>query len=136
RQDMIGVAMSSSGIPSVLPTFGAVPRLGTNPIAWAAPAATMPPFLLDIGTSQVAQNKLRLARRVGALVEPGWIARTDGSPIMERVPVPDECYLLPLGGTREQGSHKGFGFGSVVDIMCSTLTGIGPGFLALRAGYH
>lgn len=134
--DMIGVAMSSSGIPSVLPTFGAVPMLGTNPIAWAAPAATMPPFLLDIGTSQVAQNKLRLARRVGALVEPGWIADLDGSPIMERVPVPDECFLLPLGGTREQGSHKGFGFGSIVDIMCSTLTGIGPGFLSRRAGYH
>lgn len=69
--DMIGVAMSSSGIPSVLPTFGAAPMLGTNPLAWAAPAATMPPFLLDIGTSQVAQNKLRLARRVGAQVEPG-----------------------------------------------------------------
>lgn len=136
KQDMIGVAMSSSGIPSVLPTFGAVPRLGTNPIAWGAPAATMPPFLLDIGTSQVAQNKLRLARRVGALVEPGWIADLDGSPIMERVPVPNECYLLPLGGTREQGSHKGYGFGSIVDIMCSTLTGIGPGFLARVAGYH
>ena len=134
--DMIGVAMSSSGIPSVLPTFGAAPMLGTNPLAWAAPAATMSPFLFDIGTSQVAQNKLRLARRVGAQVEPGWIARPDGSPIMERIPVPDECYLLPLGGTREQGSHKGYGLASVVDIMCSTLTGIGPGFISRQAGYH
>lgn len=134
--DMIGVAMSSSGVPSVLPTFGAVPMLGTNPLAWAAPAATMPPFLLDVGTSQVAQNKLRLARRVGAVVEPGWIAELDGSPIMERIPVPDECYLLPLGGTREQGSHKGYGLGAIVDIMCSTLTGLGPGFLARTPGYH
>jgi L-2-hydroxycarboxylate dehydrogenase (NAD+) len=134
--DMIGVAMSSSGVPSVLPTFGAAPMLGTNPLAWAAPAETMPPFLLDIGTSQVAQNKLRLARRVGAQVEPGWIARPDGSPIMERVPVPDECYLLPLGGTREQGSHKGYGLAAVVDIMCSTLTGIGPGFISRLPGYH
>ncbi|MCK9486305.1 MAG: Ldh family oxidoreductase [Dehalococcoidia bacterium] len=134
--DMIGVAMSSSDTTTVLPTFGSRPMLGTNPLAWAAPAATMPPFLLDIGTSQVAQNKLRLARRVGALVEPGWIADLDGAPIMERVPVPDECYLLPLGGTREQGSHKGFGLGSVVDIMCSTLSGLGPGFLAGASGYH
>lgn len=55
---------------------------------------------------------------------------------MERIPVPDECYLLPLGGTREQGSHKGYGLASVVDIMCSTLTGIGPGFISRRAGYH
>lgn len=134
--DMIGVSMSSSGVPSVLPTFGAVPRMGTNPLAWAAPAATMPPFLFDIGTSQVAQNKLRLARRVGASVEPGWIAAPDGSPIMERIPVPDDCYLLPLGGTREQGSHKGYGLASVVDIMCSTLTGLGGGFIAQVPGYH
>jgi len=134
--DMIGVAMSSSGVPSVLPTFGAVPRMGTNPLAWAAPAATMPPFLLDIGTSQVAQNKLRLARRVGASVEPGWIAAPDGSPIMERIPVPDDCYLLPLGGTREQGSHKGYGLAAIVDIMCSTLSGLGGGFIARVPGYH
>lgn len=35
--DMIGVAMSSSGRAVMLPTFGAEPRLGTNPFAWAAP---------------------------------------------------------------------------------------------------
>lgn len=134
--DMIGVAMSSSGAPSVLPTFGAVPRLGTNPIAWAAPAGEMPPFMLDMGTATVAVNKLRTARRVGALVEPGWIATPDGTPIMERILVPEECHLLPLGGTREQGSHKGYGLGAVIDIMCSTLTGIGPGFIARRAGFH
>jgi L-2-hydroxycarboxylate dehydrogenase (NAD+) len=134
--DMIGVAMTSSGKPSVLPTGGAVARLGTNPLAWAAPAGEMPPFVLDIGTSQVAQNKMRLAKRVGALVEPGWIANADGSPIMERVPVPDEWLLLPLGGTREQGSHKGYGLASIVDIMSSTLTGIGPGFIGLTPGFH
>jgi LDH2 family malate/lactate/ureidoglycolate dehydrogenase len=128
--------MSSSGAPSVLPTFGAVPRFGTNPLAWAAPADTMPPFMIDVGTSQIAQNKLRLARRVNAMVEPAWIARRDGTPIMEPVPVPDEYYLLPMGGTREQGSHKGYGLAAVVDIMCSTLTGLGPGFVSLKPGYH
>ena len=133
---MIGVAMSSSGPPAMLPTFGALPRLGTNPIAWAAPADEMPPFVLDMGTTQIANNKIRLAKRVGAQVEPGWIARTDGTPIMERVDVPDEFYMLPLGGTREQGSHKGYGLGAVVDIMCSTLSGLGPGFIALVPGFH
>lgn len=134
--DMIGVAMTASGSATVLPTWGAVPRFGTNPLAWAAPAATMPPFCLDIGTSQVAQNKLRLARRVGAKVEPAWIAGLDGAPIMEPIDVPDECYLLPMGGTRENGSHKGYGFAAIVDIMCSTLTGLGPSFLAQTPGYH
>ena len=35
--DMIGIAMTGCP-PSVLPTFGAEPRTGTNPIAMAAPA--------------------------------------------------------------------------------------------------
>jgi LDH2 family malate/lactate/ureidoglycolate dehydrogenase len=134
--DMIGVAMSSSGAVSMLPTFGAEPRLGTNPIAWAAPAGEMPPFVMDFGTTQIANNKIRLARRVGAQVEPAWIARTDGTPIMERSDIPDEYYMLPLGGTREQGSHKGYGLGAMIDVMCSSLSGLGPGFLALVPGYH
>ncbi len=136
EHDMIGVAMTASGSLSTLPTWGAKPMFGTNPLAWAAPAATMPAFCLDIGTSQVAQNKLRLAQRVGAQVEPAWIATLDGAPIMESVDVPDQCYLLPMGGTRENGSHKGTGFAAIVDIMCSTLTGIGPSFVAMTPGFH
>ena len=136
QHDMIGLALSASGALSMVPTFGAEPRLGTNPIAWAAPADEMPPFMLDMGTTQIANNKLRLASRVGAQVEPGWIADIDGSPIMERVDVPEQSYMLPLGGTREQGSHKGYGLGAVVDILGSTLSGIGPGLVALVPGFH
>jgi LDH2 family malate/lactate/ureidoglycolate dehydrogenase len=69
--DMIGMALSTSGRAIVVPTWGAEPRLGTNPIAWAVPAETMPPFVFDIGTSQVAANKMRLAQRVGARIAPG-----------------------------------------------------------------
>jgi len=43
---------------------------------------------------------------------------------------------LPAGGTRELGSHKGYGLGAVVDILGSTLAGIGPGFVANTPGYH
>tara|TARA_Y100000588_G_scaffold344078_1_gene390012 strand:+ start:1073 stop:2149 length:1077 start_codon:yes stop_codon:yes gene_type:complete len=134
--DMIGVAMSSSGRPVMVPTFGAEPRLGTNPFAWAAPAGEMAPFMIDVGTTQIANNKLSLARRLGAQVEPGWLARMDGSPIMERVDVPEQSYMLPIGGTREQGSHKGYGIGAIIDIMCSSLSGLGPGFLAFEPGFH
>ena len=134
--DMIGLAMSTSGRPIVVPTWGAQPRLGTNPIAWAAPAASMPPFVFDIGTSQVAMNKMRLAQRVGAKIAPGWVATLDGTPVMEEIDFPDEFYLLPLGGTRELGSHKGYGLGAVVDILGSTLTGLGAGFISGQPGYH
>ena len=110
--DMIGLAMSTSGGVRMLPTFGARPMLGTNPIAWAAPAGDMPPFLFDIGTTQIAGNKATLAKRVGAKMLPGWIAAPDGAPIMEEVDLPETYWMLPFGGTREQGSHKGYGFAS------------------------
>ena len=39
-------------------------------------------------------------------------------------------YMLPFGGTRENGGHKGYGFATIVDIMSGILSGNGPGFLA------
>ena len=85
RQDMVGVSMTAMSL-LVVPTFGAEPRLGTNPISIAAPAASEPSLLYDAATSTIAGNKLGLARRVGAMMEPGWIAAPDGTPIMERAP--------------------------------------------------
>ena len=136
NQDMIGVAMTTSGSLSTVPTFGGEPKFGTNPIAYAVPAGEMPNFVFDVGTSQIAGNKVRLLERIGAGIMPGWLAEPDGTPIMEEGPLPDSHHMLPIGGTREQGSHKGYGFTAVIDILASTLTGIGPGFLALTPGFH
>ena len=133
RQDMVGICLTAMSV-LVLPTFGAVPRLGTNPISIAAPARSQPYLLFDAATSTVAGNKLGLAQRVGALVEPGWIAEPDGTPITEPRPVPEgnrygltSYHLLPLGGTREQGSHKGYGLGLMVEVLCTMLSGGLPG---------
>lgn len=135
ERDMIGMCMTGGGGTRVLPTFGAEPRFGTHPIAWAAPARKQAPFLFDVATTQIAGNKIGLAKRVGANLLPGWIARPDGTPIMEETPVPERYYMLPFGGTRENGSHKGYGFAAVVDIMCCTLSGVGPGFISKKAGH-
>lgn len=140
ERDMIGVCMTGgggTGGAGMAPTFGAEPRLGTNPIAWAAPANKMPPFVFDVATTQVAANKLGLARRVNAKIEPGWITGTDGAPIMEETDLPPagQFHMLPFGGTRENGSHKGYGFASIVYIMCCALSGMdwdGPA----RSGHH
>ena len=74
--------------PRVLPTFGAEPRLGTNPIAVAAPARNEPPFVFDAATCTVAGNKLHIARRLGTKLEPGWMADREGNPIMEEMDPP------------------------------------------------
>jgi L-2-hydroxycarboxylate dehydrogenase (NAD+) len=38
--------------------------------------------------------------------------------------------MLPFGGIRENGGHKGFGFATIADIMSGILSGNGPGFIA------
>lgn len=132
EQDMIGVSMSAAG-PRVLPAHGAEPRLGTNPIAYAAPTRNEPVLLFDVATTVIAENKLRLAHRLQSELEPNWIARLDGSPITERAVAPprDEYQLLPLGGTREQGSHKGYGLGLWAELMSTMLSGGMPSMLDL-----
>tara|TARA_B100001094_G_scaffold84505_1_gene80807 strand:- start:10234 stop:11337 length:1104 start_codon:yes stop_codon:yes gene_type:complete len=134
EKDMIGQAMTSGGAGLTVPTWGSEPILGTNPVAWAAPADEMPPFLFDIATTQIASNKIGLAVRTGAKILPGWITDKDGEPILEEVDAPQRSgrhgesnyHLLPFGGTRENGSHKGFGLGMVVEIMTNELSGMGP----------
>jgi LDH2 family malate/lactate/ureidoglycolate dehydrogenase len=128
KYDMIGMCMTST-MPFMIPTFGAEPRLGTNPIAVAAPADKESPFVYDAATTVVANNKITLARRLGVKLLPGWVANVDGTPIMEEVdpPAPDINRILPLGSTREMGSHKGYGLAGIVDIFSGILTGGGYG---------
>ena len=124
--DMLGRVTTGGASGGTLPPFGAEPRLGTNPFAFAAPADEEPPLLFDAATTPIAGNKVRLAQRVGATMLPGWIADLDGNPIMEETPVPElgEFYFLPLGGTREMGAHKGFGFSLLTVVLGPMLAGI------------
>ncbi len=129
-EDMIGVCMTSCAL-LVLPTFGAEPRLGTNPMAIAAPARNEAPFLFDAATSVIAGQKRTLAARVGTTLLPNWTANEDGSPISEETHAPERgnILLLPLGGTREQGSHKGYGLGMMPEILATLLSGALPNML-------
>ena len=131
EHDMIGQCMTACG-PSFVPTFAAEVGVGTNPIAVAAPAGEEPPFVFDAAMSILAANKITLAKRLGVDLEPGWITTPDGTPIMERGPVPDEYMLLPAGSTRELGSHKSYSLGVVVDILGGLLNGSPVGPMAPR----
>ena len=126
EHDMIGVAMTTGGV-TVVPTDGAERLVGLNPIAVAAPTLKEPPFIFDASMSSVAGNKITLAQRLGVNVLPGWIAESDGSPIMDERPVPDGFMILPLGGTREIGSHKGYSLAVMAEILSSVLSGGGGG---------
>jgi L-2-hydroxycarboxylate dehydrogenase (NAD+) len=133
EQDMVGVCLVGVGgfDLSVLPTFSAEPMFGTNPIAVAAPADKEAPFLFDVATSVIAGNKIRSAIRTGEPLLPGWVADKQGEPLTEETPVQDryQFYLLPLGGTREHGSHKGYGLSMTAEILSSLLSGGLPNML-------
>ena len=136
KGDMVGMCVTATGA-SVVPTFASEPRFGTNPISIAAPARNEAPVYFDVATSAIAGNKVRLAARVGAPLLPGWVADKEGNPILEETPASErgQFWHLPLGGTREQGSHKGYGFALMAEIMSSMLAGALPAMLDAQAGY-
>ena len=123
KQGMIGMAMTHAPGSAIVPTFGRDAVLGTNPIAFAAPAKSNKPFALDMATSTVALNKVRNYDRRGMTIPEGWAMDEDGNPTTD----PEVGYkarrVAPVGGTRELGSHKGYGLAMMVEILCAVLTG-------------
>ena len=122
RAGCIGMAMTNAG-PILVPTFGREARLGTNPIAFAAPARRNQPFWLDMATTTVAFGKVNIARRANKPIPEGWALDLDGKPLTDSHKAFELRRLTPLGGTRELGSHKGYGLATMVEILCSTLSG-------------
>jgi len=120
--DMIGIAMTNAS-RQVVPTFGRDARFGTNPICFAVPAHKERPFVLDMATTTAAAGKLELAIRLGKPVPTGWALNEKAEPTTDPKVAQQARRLLPLGGSRESGSHKGYGLGILVEILCGVLTG-------------
>ncbi|REG84800.1 Ldh family oxidoreductase [Algoriphagus antarcticus] len=124
--DMIGISMTNAS-PLVAPTFSQERLLGTNPIAVAIPAKDQPPFVADMATTTAANGKLEILQRKGMDTPIGWVQDKDGNPTTSTSGVKDGGALLPLGGDREHGSHKGYALGSIVDIFSAVLSGANYG---------
>lgn len=138
KEDMIGWAMTNSA-PLVVPTFSKEKLLGTNPIAVAVPAQSQPPFLADFATTAVAYGKMEILQRKGENAPLGWVQDENGLPTLNANAVKEGGGLLPLGGDREHGSHKGYGLGAIVDIFSGILSGanFGPWVPPFAtAGFH
>lgn len=126
---LLGFITSSTRSVAVIPTRGAVPMLGTNPIAFAAPATRNPPFVLDIATSTVAVNKVKVYALNDKALPQGWVVDSQGRHVTDASAALKLCVeqvaggLLPLGGTSETGGHKGYGLAMFAQILGSTLAG-------------
>ena len=126
ENDMIGISMTNAS-PLVAPTFSAERLLGTNPIAVAIPAGKQPPFLADFATTTVANGKLEISKRKQQPIPLGWAQDKDGKPSADAGCLEQGGALVPLGGTRELGSHKGYCLGSIVDIFSAVFSGANYG---------
>ena len=129
KQGLIGLVTCSTRTVNVVPTRSSMPVLGTNPIAFAAPARRNRPFLLDMATSTVAGNKVKVYDLNGKPLPPGWVLDEAGKPISDAALALDYMRnrdvggLTPLGGTAEMGNHKGYGLSMMAQILGSTLAG-------------
>lgn len=125
-EDCIGISMTNAS-PLVAPTFSKERLLGTNPISVAIPADKEPPFVLDMATTTAANGKLEILQRKNATAPTGWIQDASGQSTTDPFGVKNGGALLPLGGDREHGSHKGYGLSAVVDIFSAVLSGANYG---------
>jgi LDH2 family malate/lactate/ureidoglycolate dehydrogenase len=125
-KDMIGIAMTNASA-LVAPTFSSERLLGTNPIAVAIPSGIEEPFVADFATTTASNGKLEILQRKNQSAPLGWVQTKEGNPSEDPHELKKDGALLPLGGDRNHGSHKGFALGSIVDIFSSILSGANYG---------
>ncbi|MGF1544164.1 MAG: Ldh family oxidoreductase [Parvularculaceae bacterium] len=107
----------------------AAPAMGTNPIAFAAPAPPGPdnpygaPLVIDLSVSVAARGKIMAAKKTGEAIPEGWALDADGQPTTD----PEAALagsMVPVGGP------KGAALALMVEIMAAALTGGHFGFEA------
>jgi LDH2 family malate/lactate/ureidoglycolate dehydrogenase len=130
---MIGWVMTNASA-LVAPTFSKERMLGTNPICLAVPAGEEPPFVADFATTTAANGKLEILQRNNEDAPTGWVLDGEGRASTDAHILKKGGLLLPLGGDREHGSHKGYALGSMVDILSAVLSGASYGPCATLSG--
>jgi L-2-hydroxycarboxylate dehydrogenase (NAD+) len=122
EHNMIGIVMTNAS-STVAPTFSVDKMLGTNPICVVAPAGEEPAFVADLATTTAANGKLENLVRKNLPAPMGWIQDANGNVSADASELRKGGALLPLGGDREHGSHKGYALGAIVDIFSALLSG-------------
>ena len=100
--------------------------LGSNPIAFAMPAEPYP-FWFDAATTVVPRGKLEVYNKAEKPLEQGWAigetgeVSTDAAHVLHCIA--DKVGtggILTLGGNTEaMGSHKGYGFSMICELLTS-----------------
>lgn len=135
KAGMIGIS-GTNARPSVAPTFGVEPMMGTNPLTFTMPTDEDFPFNFDCATSIVQNGKIEFYERMNKPTPAGLVVARNGGTMTESGQIlkdmrAGKCALLPIGGAGEEtGGYKGYGFTTIVEILSAALSG-GPFMKAL-----
>jgi LDH2 family malate/lactate/ureidoglycolate dehydrogenase len=126
KEGMIGLATTNAR-PSIPPTFGVEPMLGTNPLTIGAPTDEEFPFLLDAATSIIQRGKVEVYERINkalpknTVIDENGEFLTDAGKVLQKMGE-KKAALLPLGGKGEDtAGYKGYGYATVVELLSSAL---------------
>ncbi len=126
KEGMIGMTVTNAR-PSIPPTFGCEPMLGTNPLTIGAPTNEKFPFLLDCATSIIQRGKVEVNARINkplpenTVIDDTGETMTDPNKVLEEM-LKRKASLLPLGGKGEEtAGYKGYGYATVVELLSAAL---------------
>src|SRR4026209_1705536 len=94
----IGMGTSATRGVSPVPTFAAEPVMGTNPLAFAAPARRNAPFQLDMATTPVAAGKVQGSQLNHTPLPSGWVVDGGGQPVTNEEEAFHYVFDRPEGG--------------------------------------
>ena len=118
-QGLVALAFCNAD-PTVAPFGGRERRLGTNPLAWAAPRKKPAAALvMDWSTAAMAEGKLAVAKARGEPVPEGVVVDKHGKPSQDPNAFYDGGALLPFG------AHKGSGLSVMIQLVGGLLAGTG-----------
>lgn len=119
RENMIGFT-GTNARPSIAPTFGVEPMLGTNPFTIAMPTDEPFPFVIDCATSITQRGEIEVLARQGKPTPEGRVIGRDGKFMTDSDEIlaallRGEASFMPVGG------YKGYSYATVVEILSAAL---------------
>ena len=111
------VAFAYANTPHAMAFHGGTrSRLGTDPLAFAAPIAGRAPLVIDMALSVVARSRIVAAKAKSEPIPSGWAVDDHGQPTTDAGKALAGT-LLPIGGA------KGSALALIVEILCGALAG-------------
>jgi len=115
---LIGIVLTTAG-GGVHPWGGALPLVGTNPIAIGVPAGDAP-LILDMSTAAVTKGLVLDYAARGQALPPGVAVDPEGNPTTDAAAAADGA-ISPFGGAK--GYALGIAFGAIVGLLTRTSYG-------------